>query len=70
MASSSKANQVNGYLKPKFKQLVTAYVADKAVTQSEVVNTAVENFFNSMSTAERLRLLQKVQHNQGSPNNP
>ena len=54
---STQDRQVKGYLKPKYKNLVTAYTGVKEMTTSEVVNLAIENFFNNMPEGERQRLL-------------
>lgn len=57
---SAQSRQVKGYLKPKSLKLVECYADEKDISKSEVVKLAVEHFFNNMSPAERLRLLNQV----------
>lgn len=49
---------VQGYLSVRNKNLVTGYVRANMVSESNAINTAINEFFSSMPQKEIERLLQ------------
>lgn len=55
--STSHTRVVKGYLNQSKHDLAVGYAIDKGLSKSEVVQAAVGNFFDNLSSAERLRLI-------------
>jgi hypothetical protein len=60
--SAAIERRVQAYPPPKYHKLTEAYAKATGITQSEVVTTALKDFFDKMPECERSRIISVSKH--------